>query len=392
MTYEIKWRIGFYEEPIETEELRGISIFAKGKMAQKPFFFDIAGGISGQMGLEYITGQVIMDFIDVGNNDLIATERQRINLQTELGKKIKEWGIERIKLLSSIWKQRRSEKRLQELEDKLGGFKERLEELPSSERKTVKSVLLKIATFERLGKKRFNDWCSDILTSWEMGRLKELIVKISETHDLDENKLLEMLSEADVLTALNIAESVKTKILAIGELKQRVKSGQLENKVRDYIYDHPWIIHPTWESFKKERSVEKIIRDAGADNLNYEPFNGRVDLALSSGSNLLLIEFLRPGINIDKEHLDRINYYVMDIRNALRLATGKSIRTLEKAYVIGDNYKDKNAISERILQLERDNILILTWNDLISEALKQWEDYLGLLKARNPDDKRIQDL
>ena len=108
---EIKWRIGFFEEPIDTEELRGIAVFSRGKMSQKPFFFDIAGGISGQHGLEYMTGQVVMDFIDDDGNDLIATERQRINLQTKLGQIIKKWGIERIKFLSSAWKSRRSEKR-----------------------------------------------------------------------------------------------------------------------------------------------------------------------------------------------------------------------------------------------------------------------------------------
>lgn len=392
LTYEIKWRIGFYEEPIETEELRGISIFAKGKMAQKPFFFDISGGISGQMGLEYITGQMIMDFIDTGNNDLIATERQRINLQTELGKKIKEWGVERIKLLSSIWKQRRSEKRLQELEDKLDGFKDRLEVLPASERKTVKSVLLKIATFERLGKKRFHDWCSDILTSWEMGRLKELITRISETHDMDENKLLEMLSEADVLTALSIAETVKTKILAIGELKQRVKSGQLENKVRDYIYTHPWIIHPKWESFQKEKSVENIVKELGVKHLSDPAFNGRVDLTLSAGNQLLLIEFMRPGLEIDLPHLDRANYYVLDIRNRLAKETGNPINKLETAYIIADSKKDIELVHSRIDQLADENILVMTWNTLIEQALRQWRDHLALLKSRNPTDKRIQDL
>lgn len=390
--FEIKWRIGFFEEPIETEELRGISVFAKGKMAQKPFFFDITGGISGQHGLEYMTGQLIMDFIDSGANDLIATERQRINLQTELGKKIKEWGIEKIKFLSSIWKLRRSEKRLQELEDKLGGFRERLEVLPPSERNTVKKVLLKIATFERLGQKRFHEWCNDILTSWEMGRLREFIANISEIRDIDESKLLEMLAEADVLTALNIAESVKTKILTISELRQRVDSGQLENSVRDFIYKHPWIVNPKWESFKKERSVAKLISDSGAKNLAYEPFNGRVDLALSSGSNLLLIEFMRPGINIDRDHLDRINYYVIDIRNGLEQETGNILRTVESAYVVADNYRDYNSIAERIAQLERDNIFILTWNTLIEQALKQWIEYFELLKNRNPEDKRIQSL
>ena len=258
---KIYWRIGFYEEPIETEELRGISIFAKNKLAQKPFFFDLSGGINSQFGLEYMTGQVRMDFIDTGVNDLIATERQRINLQTEVGIKIKNWGLDRIKDLSSIWKKLRAEARRKELEDRLSGFKDRLDLLPSSERKTVRSVLLKLASFERLGKNRFQDWCNALLTSWETGRLKELINQLSETRDLDEFKFLEILSEADVLTALNIAESVQTKILTIGELKQRVVSKQLENKVRDYIYEHSWIIHPKWESFKKERSVHKLLID-----------------------------------------------------------------------------------------------------------------------------------
>ena len=259
--YKILWRIGFYEDPIETEDLRGISIFAKGKLAQKPFFFDLAGGINAQYGIEYMTGQIKMDFIDEEPNDLIATERQRINLQTVLGKKIKEWGIEKIKLLTSIWKEIRRDRKLKELDDKIIGFKERLDDLKPSERKTVEAVLRKIASFPRLGQKRFHEWCTDILTSWEMGRLRDLITQISEAKNMDEQKFLEMLSEADVLTALNIAESVKTKILTIGELKQRVISKQLENKVRDYIYEHPWIIHPKWESFKKERSVENLINE-----------------------------------------------------------------------------------------------------------------------------------
>lgn len=390
--YEILWRIGFCEETIETEELRGISIFAKGKMAQKPFFFDLTGGISGQYGIEYMTGQIKMDFIDEGENDLIATERQRINLQTELGKRIKEWGTERIKLLCAIRKKKRSDERLQELEDKLGGFKDRLDELPPTERKTVKSVLFKIASFHRLGKKRYHEWCNDILTSWETGRLRELIATISEAKDFDEQKLLEILSEADILTALNIAESVKTKILCIGELKQRVLSKQLENKVRDYIYEHPWIIQAKWESFKKERSVRKLIEDLGKKHFNTSDFNGRVDLSLSAGSNLLLVEFMRPGLEINTDHLDRINYYVMEVRSCLAKETGGTIKYLEKAYLIADNKKDNELIHERIKQLEEKGILVMTWNTLIEEALKQWYDYLDLLKERNPDDKRIQTL
>lgn len=389
---EIHWRVGFFEDTIQIEELRGVSVFAKGKLAQKPFFFDLSGGISGQHGLEYMTGQMRMDFIDNGVNDLIATERQRINLQSELGRKLRSWGIERIKLLSSFWKARRSEKRLQELNDRISGFRDRLNGLPSRERKTVETVLKKIASFPRLGQARYKEWCNDVLTSWEKGRLKDLITEIAETDDFDEQKFLDILSESGVLTALNIAESIKTKIVTIGELKQRVESKQLENRVRDFIYDNPWLIHPQWETFKKERSVNNIILDSGAKNLNDDAFNGRVDLTLASGSNLLLVEFMRPGLEIDRDHLDRINYYVIDIRNALKRETGILIKWVEKAFIIADSKKDSESISTRIAELADKGILVMTWQGLIEQAIKQWEDHLQLLKDRFPNDLRIQGL
>jgi len=115
-------------------------------------------------------------------------------------------------------------------------------------------------------------------------------------------------------------------------------------------------------------------------------------LALASGPTLLLVEFIRPGIEIDKDHLDRINYYIISIRNSLDKETGGTIKNLENAYLIADSEKDNELIHIRIKQLEDDGILVMTWNTLIEEALKQWEDYLDLLKLRNPDDKRLQSL
>jgi hypothetical protein len=390
--FDIGWRIGFYEAPIQIEELRGVSIFAKGKLAQKPFFFDLAGGISAQNALEYMTGQIRMDFIDEGDKDFISTERQRINLQTQFGKSIREWGIDKIKKLGSIWKKRRSEKRLQELNDKISGFRERLDGLSSSERKIVESVLKKIAAFSRLGEKRFHEWCNDILTSWEIGRLKNLIIEISQTTNLDETRFLEILSEADVLTALNMAESIKTKLYTIAELQRRINSSDLENSVRDFIYNHPWLIHPKWDSYKKERYVEKLINDIAGKELNINAFNGRVDLAMYSGENLLLIEFMRPGISLDRDHLDRINYYVLGVRRGLSKETGGQIKHLEAAYVIADSKNNAEDITDRIYQLSEEKIYVLTWNSLIEQAKKQWEEHLELIKQRNPDDKRIKNL
>ena len=387
---KIKWRVGFTQKPIDDEELRGVAIFARGKMAQKPFFFDFTGGMSAQQGLEYLTGQVVMDYIDDASHDLIATERQRINLQSENGCHIREWGIELLKFLCSAWSKRRSQKKVAIIQSKTEPFAERLESLPRSERKTIMKVLEKIAGFNKLGEARFREWAGDIITSFEKGRLHNVIEQLAESDGLDESEFINILAESDVLSSLNIAESVKTKVIAIGELKQRVMAHELENKVRDYIYNNPWIIHPKWEQFKKERSLEKLIADLGAKVFKgEEPYDGRVDLALSAGSDLLLIEFMRPGLELDFDHLDRLNRYVMEIRNAIKSRKGEKFHTMHNAYVVADKKITDSVMDDRIEELADKGILIQTWDGLIANALAQWGDMLELLKARHPDDKRI---
>lgn len=392
--FYIYWRIGFFKDTIKNEELRGIAIFVRGKLAQKPFFFDLSGGISGQNSLEYLSGQVKIDFIDSDALDLISTERQRINIQDGIGLEIKEWGQELIRQLGTIWKERRATERLQKLESKVGKFKKRLDNLPSAERKTVKSVLIKIANIESLKPELFEDWCNDILISWETGRLKGLIEEISRQDSINAEKMLEILSEAQVLTSLNIAESIKTKVVAIAELKKMIDAHELENSIRDYIYKNPWIIHPRWDSYKKEKSVKHIIDETGKNELDKDDiFKGRVDLALSAGSDLLLLEFMRPGLEIDQDHLNRIEYYVDGVRQGIEQSTGKTIRTLSSAYIIADKCKKSNTVNRKILRMEKEcNIYVLSWNDLIAEAIKQWEEQLEILKMNNRTDPRIQAL
>ena len=389
----VRWRVGFFEHPVDDEELKGIAVFARGKMAQKPFCFELSGGMSAQHGLEYMTGQVEMDFVDDEANDLIATERQRINLQTPLGQNIQAWGIELLKMLTRVWATKRSESKIALIKSKTEVFSERLDNLSKSEKKTVMDVISKIAQFPRLGADRFREWANDIIVGYEKGRLKNVIEELATARDLNEADFINILAESDVISALSIAESIKTKILAISELKQRVQSQELENKVRDYIYDRPWIIHPKWDSFKKERSLENLIKDLGRKVFkDEEPYNGRVDLTLVAGSDMLLVEFMRPGLELDYEHIDRVNHYVIEIRNRLKRRTGETIRTLNNAYIIADSKNDSDVVADRIAELERSGILVKTWEGLISSALAQWKDILELLKSRHPEDKRLADL
>jgi hypothetical protein len=387
----IRWRVFFHEEPIDDEELRGVAVFSRGKIAQVPFFFNLSGGLSGQHAQEYMSGQVLADYLDELDTDIITTERQRIRWEHKAAAPLLEWGQERVKQLLGLWRDRRGEKRMEELDKKVARFSDRLEKLPGRESKTVQTAIRRIAQVPTLSKAQFGELGEALLTAWEGGRLKVLISDIAEADDMSEQQLLEVLLEAQVLTALNVAEAVKTKLLVVGGLRERIKDKQLELAVRDFISEHPWLVAPEWETFKIERSVKGLLKDVG-DQLGYvdKPGKKRIDLALSSGQHLLILEFMRPGETLDWDHISRFERYIRKIRKTVEANTAGQFRQVT-GYIVADKL-EKNAESlDKIKSMKAEGMFALDWRTLLSGAAAKWKDFLEILSSRS-DDPRLKAL
>ena len=387
----LRWRVRFYREPISDEELRGISIFAGVKIVQAPFFFNYSGGLPAQHGLQYLSGQIQADFIDEQQLDLIAPERQRVNWDHSTTSPIQEWGQQRLKELLALWRSRRGEERQRQLEQRLEGFIARLQRLQAHERRTVNKALNRLAQIEALTDQQFEDLGNAIVTAWEQGRLKDLIDEIAQAEELTADQLVEILAEAHVLTALNTAEAVKTKLHIVGGLKQRMTDQELENAVRDYISEHPWLVSPRWETFAVEKAVKTIIDKALDESgiANDSDFQGRVDLTLSSGEHLLLLEFMRPGLRLDWDHINRFERYMTNVRTYTEANTGSRFNRVT-GFIIADKLEDRADLRHKIKVLEREDMYAQDWPTLFSNAVSQWQEFLHLLVARDPQDERLK--
>lgn len=385
----IKWKFHFYKETIDDEELRGIAIYAHGKLAQKPFFFNLSGGLGGQHGQQYMSGQVIADYVDELDEDVISPERQRINFEHEDTIPLQEWGQERAKELLMSWKFKRGEKRKREIEEKVTGFSDRLERLPRHERKTVESALKKIGSISTLDDSAFQELGTAMLGAWEQGRLRELMHSISDSEDISATDFVGLLSEAKVVNALNLAEAVNLKLEAISTLRQKVEDNALENELRDFLGENPWLLHQKWETFQVERAVRIILDEAAAQaGLTVEEtddeYRGRVDLALSGGDHLLVVELIRPGKTIDYNHLDRCNRYVLNIREQIQNRTELGIKHVT-GLVVGDNIENGRAVAQRIEQLEADDITVYDWPTLIGKTEADWHEYQQIMWSMVPE-------
>jgi hypothetical protein len=390
----IRWRVFFYKDTIDEEELRGVSIFAHAKLAQAPFFFNLAGGLGGQHGQEYMSGQVHADYLDELSVDVITTERQRIRWEDPETAPLLEWGRQRVKDLLNIWRDRRGEERIKELERKVARFSARLERLARHEAKTVRSALKKLAQIPTLTKAQFDDLGDAVLTAWEQGRLRELISGISETDTMNEQDLIKVLLEAQVLTALNVAEAVRTKLDIVANLRDRIANRDLENAVRNYIAQNPWLIAPEWETFRVEKSVTTLMK-AAADRAGLVQAttagSKRFDLALSSGDHLLIVEFMAPGKRLDWDHINRFDQYVRIIRTTVDANTGGQFRRVT-GYLVADGLTADAGLQDRIKSMRNDEMYAMDWPTLFAGAVKTWREFLEILVSRAPEDPRLKSL
>lgn len=387
---DVFWRVKFTKDTITVDEFRGISIFCGIKVAQTPFFFNLSGGLSGQHGQQYMSGVVRADYIDRLGSDIITTERQRINWENDDAAPLLAWGQERTKQLLGLWKARRAEKNIQLLDERVAEFSQRLERLPPRERRVVTTAIRKLAAIETLEQPQFESLAGAILTAWEGGRLRGLIEDVAQVETMDEGILLSLLAEAQVLTALHAAEAVKAKLDIIQGLRRRIESRDLENAVRNYIAEHPWLLSPEWETFRIERSVANLVAEAAQEaGVNRDPeWDRRVDLVLASGSQLLIVEFMRPGLTVDRDHLNRFQQYIDILREKIAGNTSLQFKSVS-GLLVAEHMARPAGLQPLLDRLAASDMKAIEWHGLLLKAESQWKDFLSVLGERAPEDRRL---
>jgi hypothetical protein len=279
------------------------------------------------------------------------------------------------------------------IDDRVAEFSERLNRLPSSEAETVRRALRRIASVEGIDDDDFAEMASAILTAWEAGRLRQIIEDVSRMDEMNAGSLLGILAEQQVLSALHAAEVVRLRLNVINGLRRRIAHRALELDLRDYIAKHPWLISPRWETFQIERRIDKLVEDAlGESGIATDPdWAGRVDLTLSSNEELLVLEFMRPSVSIDRDHMERFQRYVDILESSVQANSGLGLKKIT-GLLVADNLNRKPQNRNLIGRMAGSGMLCEEWSVLFRTAAAQWEDFLGILVERSPDDMRMRSL
>ena len=261
---EIQWWAGFCKDTIPDEEQRGFVVYVRGKLAQTPWFFDLSGGVWGQHGMQYLTGEIQADFLDE-SEDLIATDRGTVRWEDPIAVPLKEWGRKKVKKLLGTWTDKRHKEKVRSRQIAL--YLEQAEKLPEKEYGIFKSIVDRICAIPQLGKHKDGQDITDELVGFIYNAMTnrnflEAIKRLNTASPDDIAHFNTVLSEWDIIEVINTAHLVKGRVEIIQKFSQMIEDKVPEKPdMQDYLRDHPWLIDPKWTMLAHEQSLDRMICD-----------------------------------------------------------------------------------------------------------------------------------
>jgi len=102
------------EKPLSPQSgLRGVTLFSRGKLVNAPEFFSNS---TSSHFYQYLTGWLMVDFVDKLPNDVISTNRQSLDWDNPEMQKLRDFLSGLISQINSDWRKKRKEKKEREIE------------------------------------------------------------------------------------------------------------------------------------------------------------------------------------------------------------------------------------------------------------------------------------
>ena len=245
----VRWWIGFTDKPLQDDTHQGISVLANKKMAQRPFKFERSQGTTGQLGQEYLVGEVQADWLDIGadiNQDLIQSNRDQLQLEDARLEAFLNWGRRRL-----TWALRlRNELRTKKTVDKYTASDD-LKKLLQPFTPTERRGLLKIAaTTSELPETSVEDverLMRDVVNARSDSVVRQLMEKIDSEDDPVQERMWALVHEFGLIDARRVLSLVEARLSTIRRLQTALAAGAKEvPELHRIVREDAWLLDPRW--------------------------------------------------------------------------------------------------------------------------------------------------
>jgi hypothetical protein len=226
----------------------------------------------------------------------------------------------------------------------------------------------------------------------------EAIRRLNSASPEDVAQFTSVLSEWDLIEAVNTAHLVRGRVEIIRKFAEMIKKRVPEKPdMQDYVKEHPWLIDPKWSMLAHEQALDTLIADKfGLTKSRRKEGERRLDFFCLGDRYQVahVVEVKRPGALVDRAEFDQLRDYVLYLRRRLQqeATNPEHKRAVVKGLLVADRIRpgdeEHGAVNQKAEIFD-----IRTWRHLLSSTETMHEEFLKIVKGRAPpDDPRMQDL
>ena len=377
--FRVQGWIGTVDKPGDLEENDNVIVLlARGKLIQEDVLsqFQEAGVYAN-----YIVGEIHADFLDEDDReDIVTSDRQRIKeddpryerLKTYLREQViarirKEWTD--LRLAQGVKKARENPV----LAEWLGQYQGDL-------RKQAETILAKVETFKFQDDEAKKELYKSSVLAFERLALRSAISKLEALETQEEfETLAKLFDDIDELEAAHYYQIVKTRLQVLRKFADILPDAK-ERVVQTYLFNHLWLLDPSWERASTNRRVEESVgREFAAvtDKLTPEQRSGRLDIRYKTAAGKhIIIELKRYDRSVGVYELsEQVGKYISALRTCLIEQYQEMNPDIEAICVIGSQPSDWSVTTERILSSM--NARYITYDVLIRQTQESYAEYLS---------------
>lgn len=366
------------------DNLNKISVLARGKVALEDIL-DLYR--DGGLYTKFLIGEIRADFLDLTEEEDIATSSRQDFIQNdERFIQIKEFIKNELKYIQGE-RVKYKEKHGIEIAEEIPEIKTWFSNLQGDAKKSAKKLFGKINTIATDNEHRKTLYKHGVL-AFEGMHHKEKLEQLNNISIDNIEATLEVFSELDDIEASWYYQITKGRLEIIRKLQDHIQVDALEKIIQKYIYNHLWLLDPSWERAAESPIIEKSIITAFnkvSNKLSDEEKKGRIDIRYrkTSGKHII-IELKRAGVvPRTGELMDQVKKY----KTALvkQLEEHGETTEVEIVCLVGNGlFGWDNSIEKQTdkRSLSAQDITVMTYQQLISDAESSYKSYLDMRECK----------
>lgn len=364
------------------DNLNRLAVFMRGKMAQEDILDDFG---QKEIYADYLIGELHCEQLDLDDQGDIATSsRQSLKEDDPRFDALRRIILSELRFIAGKWSDLRRidgarvAATVPAVSDWLGNLK-------GDTKKKAERWIGRLNTIRANDEGDKKELLKASILAFESYRRKEELDRLEDLKDESVEHILEIFRSIDELELSYYGQIVKLRVGIIKTLQEKLAANEKELVLRDYIYDHLWLLDPAWERTKGSEHAETLVNkflEANTASLKGKAKTARIDIGYrTTGGKHVIVELKRASVAVPVDELAaQIRVYRDGARKILEKTTYKSW-PIEIICLLGKpppEWKDASGTgpSGVIASLKTVDARIVFYDELLTNAQSAYADYL----------------